>query len=494
LIKVAVVGAGVVGASVARVLTMYEGFEVLLVEREPDVGWGVSKANTSIIHPGHEEDPRQHPLRAKLCVEGNRLWRQWVKELDIPAIWPGELMVFASPEEEREARKYVELAKLNGVPGVRLVYERELLALEPNVNPQALGAVYAPTAGTISPFEAVTAIVENAVENGAKLLAETEVLRVRVEGGGVKGLETTRGFVEADIVVNAAGLWADEITRSAGVEPEFRIKPRRGEYLLFDEDVSTKPAKILHTVPTPVTKGVYALTTVHGNLLIGPTAEDLPPEAKDETGTTREGLGRVLSEAAKLLKDVPPTSKVVRTFAGLRPEPPGGMWLVKAYGDPWGFVNVAGIRSPGLTAAPALAHHVVKQVSETYGIELKRREGWNPRRRGIERLAGRSLKEVDEKVRANPDYGEIVCYCKMVSKGEVLEAIERIRRIGARPTIDGVKFRVQAGFGRCQGSFCRWRVALLIAQSTGQPLHAVLAGKGVYAVGDVKLLLKGEAA
>jgi glycerol-3-phosphate dehydrogenase len=340
----------------------------------------------------------------------------------------------------------------------------------------------------------VTAIVENAVENGAKLLAETEVLRVRVEGGEVKGLETTRGFVEADIVVNAAGLWADEISRSAGVEPEFRIKPRRGEYLLFDEDVSTKPARILHTVPTPVTKGVYALTTVHGNLLIGPTAEDLPPEAKDETGTTREGLGRVLSEAAKLLKEVPPTSKVVRTFAGLRPEPPGGMWLVKAYGDPWGFVNVAGIRSPGLTAAPALAHHVVKLVSETYGIELKRREGWNPRRRGIERLAGRSLKEVDEKVRANPDYGEIVCYCKMVSKGEVLEAIERIKRIGARPTIDGVKFRVQAGFGRCQGSFCRWRVALLIAQSTGQPLHAVLAGKGVYAVGDVKLLLKGEAA
>jgi glycerol-3-phosphate dehydrogenase len=494
LIKVAVVGAGVVGASVARVLTMYEGFEVLLVEREPDVGWGVSKANTSIIHPGHEEDPRQHPLRAKLCVEGNRLWRQWVKELDIPADWLGELMVFASPDEEREARKYVELAKLNGVPGVRLVYEREMLALEPNVNPQALGAVYAPTAGTISPFEAVTAIVENAVENGAKLLAETEVLRVRVEGGGVKGLETTRGFVEADIVVNAAGLWADEITRSAGVEPEFRIKPRRGEYLLFDEDVGAKPARILHTVPTPVTKGVYALTTVHGNLLIGPTAEDLPPEAKDETSTTREGLGRVLSEAAKLLKEVPPTSKVVRTFAGLRPEPPGGMWLVKAYGDPWGFVNVAGIRSPGLTAAPALAYHVVKLVSETYGIELKRREGWNPRRRGIERLAGRSLKEVDEKVRANPDYGEIVCYCKMVSKGEVLEAIERIRRIGARPTIDGVKFRVQAGFGRCQGSFCRWRVALLIAQSTGQPLHAVLAGKGVYVVGDVKLLLKGGAA
>jgi glycerol-3-phosphate dehydrogenase len=494
LVKVAVVGAGVVGASIARVLTMYEGFEVVLVEREPDVGWGVSKANTSVIHPGHEEDPRQHPLRAKLCVEGNRLWRRWVRELDIPARWPGELMVFASPEEEREARKYVELAKLNGVPGVRLVYGRELLALEPNVNPQALGAVYAPTAGTVSPFEAVTAIVENAVENGARLLVETEVLRVRVEGGEVKGLETTRGFVEADIVVNAAGLWADEVSRSAGVEPEFRIRPRRGEYLLFDEDVRGKPARILHTVPTPVTKGVYALTTVHGNLLLGPTAEDLPPEAKDEAGTTREGLGRVLSEAAKLLREVPPPSKVIRTFAGLRPEPPGGEWLVKAYEDPRGFVNVAGIRSPGLTAAPALAHYVAGLISEAYGIELRRREGWNPRRVGIARLAGKSLREIDGMARANPDYGEIVCYCKMVSKAEVLEAIERIRRIGARPTIDGVKFRVQAGFGRCQGSFCRWRVALLIAQATGRPLHEVLVGRGAYAVGDVKVLLRGGAA
>ena len=494
MVKVAVVGAGIVGASVARVLTMYEGFEVFLVEREPDVGWGVSKANTSVIHPGHEEDPRQHPLRAKLCVEGNRLWRLWVEELDIPARWPGELMVFASPEEERGARRYVELAKLNGVPGVRLVYGRELLALEPNVNPRALGAVYAPTAGTISPFEAVIAIVENAVENGAKLLVETEVLRVRVEGGEVKGLETTKGFVEADIVVNAAGLWADEISRSAGVEPEFRIKPRRGEYLLFDEDVPGKPVRILHTVPTPITKGVYALTTVHGNLLLGPTAEDLPPDAKEGASTTEVGLERVLSEASKLLRDTPPPSKVIRTFAGLRPEPPGGEWLVKAYDDPWGFVNVAGIRSPGLTAAPALAHYVAELISEAYGIELRRRERWNPRRRGYARLAGRSLREIDEMARANPDYGEIVCGCKLVSKAEVLEAIERIRRIGAKPTIDGVKFRVQAGFGRCQGSFCRWKVALLIAQTAGQQLHAVLAGRGAYAVGDVKVLLRGGAA
>ena len=491
--RVVIVGAGVVGASIARVLSMYEGLDVLIVERMPDVGWGASKANTSVIHPGHEEDPRQHPLRARLCVEGNRLWRRWAEELEIPARWPGELMVFTTPEEEREAMRYVELARLNGVPGVRPVYGAELRALEPAVSEQALGAIYAPTAGTVSPFEAVIAIVENAVENGVRLLAETEVKRVVVEGGAVRGVETSRGFIEADVVVNAAGLHADEVSHSAGVEGDFRIRPRRGEYLLYDEAVPVKPARILHTTPTPLTKGVYALTTVHGNLLLGPTAEDLPYEAKGSAPTTRQGLEHVLREASKLLRELPPRARLVRTFAGLRPEPPGGEWLIRAYDDPWGFVNVAGIRSPGLTAAPAIAHYVAGLIAERYGVELRRKRRWNPRRRGIRRVAGRSLEEVDAMVRENPDYGEIVCYCRMVSKAEVLEAVERIRRIGARVTLDGVKFRSYAGFGRCQGGFCRWRVALLVSRATGVPMHAVPVATAPYGLGDVKALLRGEA-
>ncbi|MEM2617817.1 MAG: FAD-dependent oxidoreductase, partial [Thermofilaceae archaeon] len=358
----------------------------------------------------------------------------------------------------------------------------------------ALGAVYAPTAGTISPFEAVVAIVENAVENGVRLLTETEVERVVVEGGGVKGVETSRGFIEADVVVNAAGLYADEISRSAGVEEGFRIRPRRGEYVIFDENVPLKPLRVLHTVPTPVTKGVYALTTVHGNLLLGPTAEDLPYEAKEDTSTTAGGVELVLREASRLLRELPPRSRVIRTFAGLRPEPPGGEWLIRAYEDPWGFVNVAGIRSPGLTAAPAIARYVVELIAKTYDVELRRKRRWNPRRRGITRVAGRSLEEIDALARENPDYGEIVCGCRMVSKAEILEAVERIRRIGARVTLDGIKFRAYAGLGRCQGSFCRWRIALIVSELTGQPLHAVPVATGPYGYGDVKALLRGGAA
>ncbi|MEM1773248.1 MAG: FAD-dependent oxidoreductase, partial [Desulfurococcaceae archaeon] len=164
-LKVVVVGAGIVGSSIARVLSMYENFDIILIEKEPDVGWGASKANTSIVHPGHEEDPNVHPLRAELCVKGNQMWRTWAKELEIPVTWQGELMVFTNEDEEKRAREYVKLAQLNNVPGVRIVYEKELRVLEPNIGREAKGAVWAPTGGLISPFEAVIAVVENAVEN-----------------------------------------------------------------------------------------------------------------------------------------------------------------------------------------------------------------------------------------------------------------------------------------------------------------------------------------
>ncbi|MEM2579158.1 MAG: NAD(P)/FAD-dependent oxidoreductase [Desulfurococcaceae archaeon] len=490
-LKVVIVGAGIVGSSIARVLSMYEDFDITLVEKEPDVGWGSSKANTAIIHPGHEEEPDVHPLRARLCREGNTLWRQWARELNIPVKWPGELMVFFNEEEEKSAKKYIELAKLNKIPGVRVVYRDELLQMDPSINPSALGAVYAPTAGTISSFEAVIAVVENAVENGVKLLTEAEVRGVKVIDKKVKGVETTRGFVEADIVINAAGLYSDKISHMAGVDSGFVVKPRRGEYFLFDENVKVKPEKLLHTTPTPITKGVYAITTVHGNLMIGPTAEDLPVDAKDETSTSEKGLEYVWKESERLLKELPPRTKVIRTFAGLRPEPPGGHWRIEAYDDPWGFVNAAGIRSPGFTSAPAIAYYVLNLIKDKYDVSLVKKKHWNPYRSDIVRVKDRSLQEVDELIRKNPDYGEIICYCKTVSKAEVIEAIERMKRAGIKTiTIDGIKFRTRAGLGMCQGSFCRWRIALLISQYTGVPLHQVVVKKDLYGVGEVKALLK----
>lgn len=494
-LKVVIIGAGVIGASVARVLGMFENFDVTIVDKEPDVGWGSSKANTGIIHPGHEEDPRVHPLRASLCVKGNFMWRDWARELSIPVKWPGELMLYTNDEEEKRAMIYLDLAAKNNVPGVRFVDDaRELRFLEPCLGQHVRGAIYAPSAGIISPFEAVIAIVENAVENGAKLYTETVVTRVKTADGKVLGVETNRGLIDADIVINTAGLYADKVSHSAGVELDFKITPRKGQYLLFDERVSVKPLKILHTVPTPLTKGVYVLSTVHGNLMIGPTAEDLPQELREDLSTTREGLEYLLREASRIIDNIPPRSSVIRTFTGLRAEPPGGNWLIKAYSDPWGFVSVAGIRSPGLTAAPAIAEYVLKLIEETYDLRLRRKHNWNPYREDIKRVKNMDFKELDNLIVRNPGYGEIICYCKMVSKAEIVEAIDRMKRIGIKTiTLDGLKFRVYIGFGKCQGSFCRWRVAYTLSQLLNTSLQDIIVKKTPYGIGDIKVLLRKHA-
>lgn len=486
--RVVIVGAGVVGASIAYVFSTIKNVEVIIVEKEPDVCWGVSKANSGIIHPGHEEDPRTHSLRAKLCVEGNKLWRKWSSLMNIPFEERGELMIFTTPEERVEALKYVDFARLNGVHGVSVLEGREVLALEKDVSPSVLGAVYAKTAGVISPFEATIILVENAVANGAKLLVNTEVERIVVESGVVKGVETKRSFIEGDVVVNAAGLYSDRLAHTAGVELDFRISPRRGQYLLFEREAEPKPRMILHTTPTPLTKGVYVVTTVHGNLLVGPTAEDLDYEDRENTATTEAGLEHLFKEASRIYK-IPPRSKVIRYFSGLRPEPPKGDWLIKAYTDPWGLVNVAGMRSPGLTAAPAIAHYVKEMVEEVFDVRLEAKEEIKVVR-SMERMAEKEYEEIDKFIQQNPDYGEIACYCNMISRAEVLEALRRIIEIGAEPTIDGVKFRTTAGFGKCQGSKCRINIAQIISEVTGRPLHAVLWRRAPIGMGDVKVLLR----
>ncbi|MCS7113616.1 MAG: NAD(P)/FAD-dependent oxidoreductase [Nitrososphaerota archaeon] len=489
--RILVIGSGIVGASIARIASMYRDLDVYLVEREADVGWGASKANTGIIHPGHEEDPRLYPFRAKLCVEGNRLWKSWARDLDIPIKFPGELMLVFEGFES-EARRYIDLARINGIPGVRLLYHDEVERMEPLISDEAVAAVWAPTAGIISPIDAVIALVENAVSNGIKLLTETEVKRVIVSDGRVRGVETNIGFIGADIVVNAGGIHADEIARTVGLS--YRLKPRKGEYILFDSFVEAKPKHIIHPVPTSITKGVYIVETVEGNLMIGPTAVDLLEDAKDDTSTSTEGLSKLLSEASRLLKELPPRDRIVKFFAGVRPEPPNGDWIIEAYTDPWGFVDVAGIRSPGLTAAPAIALHVFNLIRERYDLKLKVKDSWNPHRRGIARIKDKPKQLIKRLVEEDSRYGSIVCWCNMVSEAEILEAIGRMKSIGLKTiTLDGVKFRSKAMYGFCQGSFCRARIAYIVSKIEGIPLWDVRVNstESKLGVGDVKSLVKG---
>jgi len=490
LYRVAIIGAGITGSSIARLLSKYSNLEIFLVEKECDAGWGATKANTAIIHPGHEDNPERYPMRAKLCVKGNMLWHKWVKELDVPVKWCGELMLAFNEDDVEKFKEYLRFGRINGVPGLKIVYGEELYSLESNISPNVVAGLWAPTSGEIEPWEAVIGLVENAVSNGVKTFFETEVRDIRVMNGEIKGLVTNKGFIEADIVINAAGLYADKISEMVGIK-SFKIYPRKGEYYLFDENV-LKLNRILHPVPTSKTKGVYIVPTVENNILIGPTAQDLPIDAKEDRSTSREGLEYVWSWAKKLIKKLPPKNKIIKTFAGLRPEPSGGDFILEAYDDPWGFINAAGIRSPGLASAPAIAYYIKNLIEEKLDIKLIEKRHWNPYRFRIKRFSKLSLEERDRLIRNNPRFGKIICTCKMVTEAEIIEAIKRIEMIGGKVTLDGVKFRTLAMFGRCQGSFCRLRIAKIIAERYGISIWKVtLKGKGSeYGFNEIKYLLK----
>lgn len=485
--RVAIIGGGIVGACIARQLSRYH-LDVHLVEKEGDVGWGATKANTGIIHPGHEEDPAAHPLRARLCRRGNQLWHGLTHELDIPARWPGELMVATEAAQRETLEQYRRLGERNQVAGLRLVEGRELHELEPRLHDDIVAALWAPSAGLIAPWEAVIAIAENAHANGVHLHLGSQIIEVATDGDAVTGVITPTGHLDADVVVNAAGLYADRVADMAGIT-DLTITPRRGEYCLFEKSIAVGPERIVHPTPTEKTKGVYAVTTVERNLMLGPTAEDLPSDELDNRATTREGLAYIRQQAAKILRDLPSRNEVVKTFAGLRPQPPEGRYVIRAHEKPWGFVSAAGIRSPGLTAAPAIAEEIAKLLQERLDIELREKQQWQSHRGSITRLATQPRQLQQQLTQQQPRYGRMVCRCKEVTEAEVTEAIHRIQRLGGRVTMDGVKFRTLAMFGFCQGSFCRVQVARLIARELGVPLWQVMErGNAAYVVGDVKAL------
>ncbi|MEX2689580.1 MAG: NAD(P)/FAD-dependent oxidoreductase [Candidatus Njordarchaeum guaymaensis] len=489
--RVAVIGAGITGACISRVLSMYENLEVHLIEKEVDVGWGSTKANTAIIHAGYDDDPDKYPVRASLCAKGNAIWREkWMDELDIRANWPGDLVVAVTEDDVKTLKKLLERGIRNGVPGIRIIWDKkEIEELEPNITPNVIAALYAPTEGQVwHPASATIAVVENAVDNGVKLHLGTEVTGIRVRHGRVAVVETNKGEIEVDWVINAAGLFADVISSMVGIT-HFKIHPRRGEYYLFSRDAYPKTKRILFPAPLPWTKGVVVTTTVDGNLMLGPNAQDLPKEESDARNTTLEGLDYVWREAHKVVKALPPKSKVIRTFAGLRVEPePVADFIIRAYDEVEGFINAAGIRSPGFASAPAIAYKIVEIMKER-GAELVKKKKWNPYRKEIRRFHDASWEERDRLIQENPLYAKIVCQCELVTEAEIVEAIKR----GAT-TLDGIKFRTRAMTGDCQGSFCMFKIAQILARELKIPVWKVTkTGPGSeIGFGDVTVFVKEE--
>ncbi|MDO8602254.1 MAG: NAD(P)/FAD-dependent oxidoreductase [Candidatus Omnitrophota bacterium] len=461
---VAIIGAGVVGTSIARELARYR-LDIALLEKEEDLAFGVSKSNSGIIHPGTQNPPDS--LKGKLCVQGNFLIRKISKELGVDFKEVGELIVAFNEGDARELLRLKKEAGLLGVTGLRIVDREWLRKNEPNLNSEAVCSLYAPTAGIISPYRFVYDLAENAVKNGVEVFTKTKVTNInRLDGYFEIGASS--GVFKSRYLVNAAGLFADEISAMLGVN-NFKIKPRKGEEFILDKKKTDLARHLIFPLPSRISKGVLIIKTADGNPMIGPTAEDV--EDKEDFSTSDIGLNRVLTSARRLIPSINDRD-IIAYFAGLRPVA-GSDFIIRHEEKSPGFVNVAGIQSPGLTASPAIAL-LVAGILKDNGLALKKKLIFHGHRNKTIHLFAAPASKTRRLIKKDHAYGDIVCRCEMVSAKEIRDAVKR----GAR-TMDGVKFRTRAQAGRCHGSFCTTRIMKILAEETRMPLTEITKrGKG----------------
>jgi glycerol-3-phosphate dehydrogenase len=440
---VAIVGAGVVGSAIARELTRFR-LRVTLLEAGPDVGAGTSKANTALLHTGFDAKPGT--LEARLVARGYELLGDYAERVGIPVERTGALLVAWSEEQRAEFPAILDHAGANGSTDLRELGVDELYAREPHLGPGAHGAIEVPGEGLVCPFTTPLAYATEAVLTGCDLRRSTPVETVsRLDQGGFT-LSIPGGEVTARYLVNAAGLHSDELDRMLGHDG-FTVTPRRGELIVFDKLARPLVDHIVLAVPTKITKGVLIAPTVFGNVMLGPTAEDL--ERKDDTGSTREGLDYLMSEGARILPGLL-DHEVTAVYAGLRAATEHADYQLTVHA-PEGYACVGGIRSTGLSASMAIAEHVREQLGEV-GLPLEEKAETPPQFRmpNIGELGERAHQRADL-IKRDPDYGRIVCFCERVTSGEIRDALD-----GPVPAVDldGLRRRTRAHMGRCQGFFC----------------------------------------
>lgn len=449
----AVVGAGVVGGLVARELTKYTK-NVCIVEAGSDVALGATRANSAIVHAGYDAKPGS--LKARLNVRGSVMMEQVCADLGVKYVKNGSLVVGFNDEDRETLESLAERGRKNGVAGVRVLSRDEILDIEPNIGDDVTCALHAPTGAIVCPYELCIAAVGCAMDNGASLNLNFKVDKIEKCDGGYK-ISSGDNYICAKYVVNCAGAYSDEIAAMAG-DDSFTVHPRRGEYLLLDREVG---AHISHTVfrcPSKMGKGVLVSPTVDGNLLVGPTAEDITD--KQDTSTTPEGLAKVRALATQQVKNID-FSKVITSFTGLRSVGSTGDFIIKMHGS--SFLNVAGIESPGLSSAPAIAEYAVSMLRDC-GFAAKERADFVGTRRPAHFFSLLSEEEKNQLIKERPEYAHVICRCERVSEGEILDAI----RTNPRPTdVDGVKRRTRATMGRCQGGFCTPHIVELLAREMG---------------------------
>ena len=466
LFDVVIIGGGVIGCAVARELSRYE-LKTVLLEKSIDLAAGASRANTGLVHAGF--DPMPGTLKAELNVEGSRLFDALASELGVPFVRNGALVIAF---DEADAPKLEELQKrgeTNGIRGLRILDQPELARTAPAVTPDAKAALFAETAGIVSPYELVFALAENAWANGVEFRLGSGVDSIEIAEGAADHrfrLNTTTGEVRSKTVINAAGLYADEIAGMVG-EAGFDINPRRGEYYLLDKNANIGLTHTLFPLPTELGKGIVVTPTTGGNLLLGPNAENI--DDKRDSSTTPEALSDVF-DSARLLVPALSKKQIITSFAGLRAVSTTGDFVLGP-GKIDGFINAAGIQSPGLTAAPAIAKLVVSYLPDMLGQkELVKNAGFNPVREPVPVFHKLPLPQRAALIDTDAAYGNIVCRCEHITEAEVHAATRA--RPGAT-TIDGIKLRTRAGMGRCQGGFCTDRIINLLSSDLNIPIESI---------------------
>ena len=455
-----IIGAGVSGAAIARELSRYKA-DVCVLEKEEDVCCGTSKANSGIVHSGI--DAPHGTLMAKLNVLGNEMMEGLSRELDFPFKRNGSIVVYRDKDDIPEFQRLYENGVRNGVKGLRILTKSEVKELEPNIAEDVIAALFAPTGGIVCPFGLNIALAENANVNGVEFVFNTEVMDIKKEASGF-ALHTNNGIYHAKYVVNAAGVYADRFHNMVSSK-KIHITPRKGEYCLLDKTAGSHVSSTVFAVPGKYGKGILTTPTVHGNLLVGPTANDIVD--KEAVSTTREGLDEVIRKSGLNVKDIP-YRQVITSFAGLRAHEEGHEFIIQEVEDAKGFIDCAGIESPGLTSAPAIGKMVADMLKDK--MNLEENGDFVAVRKGILNPETLSKEERKQLIIENPSYGNIICRCEMISEGEIIDAIRR--PLGAK-SLDGVKRRTRVGMGRCQAGFCSPRTMEIISRELNIPMEEV---------------------
>lgn len=457
---VVIIGAGACGSATAMMLSKYD-VKACVIERDEDVCCGTTKANSAIVHAGFDALPGT--LKAKVNVEGNKMMEQLAKDLDFPFKRNGSLVVCTEEEGLPKLEELVDRANKNGVPDVRILSAEEVKAMEPNITDDIVAALYAPTGGIVCPFNMNIAFAENAAVNGVEFKFNTKVVDIKKADDGYT-IVTNAGEIKAKAVVNAAGVYADELHNMVSDE-KFEIIPRSGEYCLLDKTAGGHVSHTIFQLPNAMGKGVLVTPTVHGNLLVGPTATDI--QDKEAINTTADGLAFLQAKAGQSVKDIP-LRQVITSFAGLRAHEKGDEFVIgEAKGAKY-FYDELGIESPGLSSAPAIGKMVAEMIAKDLG--LKANDDYIGTRKGIINPQELDMEERQKLIKANPAYGQIICRCEMISEGEIIDAIKR--PLGAR-SLDGVKRRTRAGMGRCQAGFCSPRTMEILEREVPMSMYDV---------------------